>query len=211
MSSALRQRPAAAAPRTWGETLPELDGITADHMDPARIEAAMRDGYATGHAAGYEDGRTAGYSAGEAAGRATLEHERHRFVSALQAVGDQLRLLAESEAAVRANFEAAVVETALAVAEAILGRELAVNADPGRDAIARALAVAPSGAAKATVRLHPDDAARLGDLDLIAPGLEVGIVADHSVAPGDCILTMGDTSVDAGVATALERVRKALA
>jgi flagellar assembly protein FliH len=118
--------------------------------------------------------------------------------------------MAQVEAELRTAFEVAAVDAALALAEAILGRELAVATDPGRDAIVRALAVAPVGPDGVVVRLHPLDRDRLGDLHDLALGREVTVVADATVAPGGCAATVGATDIDASVAAALARVRLVL-
>src|SRR3989442_1333917 len=60
------------------------------------------------------------------------------------------------------DLEQAALRTAFALAEAILGRELAVATEPGREAIARVLTVAPGGR-PVTVRLNPYDHATLTD------------------------------------------------
>jgi len=191
---------------SWGASLPELAGVSPRAMDPGRVEAAVRDGYAAGLAAGREDGYAAGHQAGVEAARGAVDAEWARLAGAVAAVGRRLEELAGVDAAVRRAFEAHVVDAALLLAEAILDRELAVAADPGRDALVRALAVAPAGIASATVRLHPDDAARLGPVEDLAPGVELAVVADPAVEPGGCLLQCGDTAVDASVRAALERV-----
>lgn len=196
---------------SWSNTLPELAGVTPAAMDPARIEAAMRAGYAAGHEAGQHDGYAAGYAAGQEAGRAALDGACRRLSAALSALNAQLDRLDAAQAANRAAFEAASVDTALTIAEAILERELAVAADPGRDAIVRALAAAPVGAASASVRLHPVDAEHLGTIHDLAPGVDVTVVADPAVEPGGCHLSIADTHVDATVSAALARVREVLA
>lgn len=195
---------------TWSSSLPDLTGMTTAVMDPSRIEDAMRDGYATGHAAGVEDGYAEGFAAGQAAGRAALDADRARVTSVLAALEGELHRLDEAAATTRAHYESAAVDAALTIAAAVLDRELSAAADPGRDALVRALAAAPNSAATATVRLHPDDVARLGDLEGIAPGTAVTVVADPAVDPGGCMLLVGETTVDATIATALERVAEVL-
>lgn len=210
MSSSSSAVAASADTGQWSSALPELGGITRAAMDPARIEAAMRDGYAAGHAAGHTDGYAAGYAAGEAAARADLAEDRRRLEAACISLGAQLRTLADAEDRIRAAYEASTVDAAIAIAEAVLGREVAASANPGREAILRAFAVAPGDAASASVRLHPADAARLGSLDDVLTGVCVEVVPDGRVEPGGCILQLGDTSVDATVGAALGRVREVL-
>jgi flagellar assembly protein FliH len=210
-SPPLRSRPATTIADDWGSSLPELAGVTTAAMDPTRIEEAMREGYATGHAAGMADGYAAGVQQGEADGLARLEQDRRNLESALADLRQQLARLGEAETEIRAAFDLAVASTAFLMAEAIIGRELAVAADPGRDAIVRAFAVAPSAVATAVVRLHPSDVGRLGDISDIAPDVTLTVVPDPAIAAGSCILVMGDTTVDATIGAALQRVREVLA
>src|SRR5581483_425732 len=58
------------------------------------------------------------------------------------------------------GLEDALARTAVDLAAAIVGRELAVSASPGADALARALALVPAGCV-AVARLHPTDVATL--------------------------------------------------
>ncbi len=195
---------------SWTSTLPELEDVSPAAMDPSRVEAAMRDGYAHGHAAGREDGFAAGYAAGEAAGQAALADDRRRLADALASLTSQVARLDEATAAARSEFEATVADTAIAVAAAVLDREVAVATDPGAEAIARAMATAPSGPSSATVRLHPADVERLGDTAALAPGVALSVVADAALTPGGCVLTVAQTSIDATIEGALARVRQVL-
>lgn len=79
-----------------------------------------------------------------------------------------------------------------------------------RDAVARL-----AGSSSLTVRLHPDDAAMLGQSDTAArlgvPGSVVRVVADESLERGDCLADDGlGVRVEATVAARLARVREAL-
>lgn len=177
-------------------------------LDPARIDTAVADGHAAGYAAGYAAGRAAGEESTRAAEAEVLAAYQARLAAVLHAaeaaVADALSgVSAVADAAARVTAGAAFT-----LAEAIVGRELALAADPGRDAVARALALAPEGV-DLTLRLNPADAAAL-DADSFAGGRAVTVVADPEVAPGDCVADAGWTRVDARISTALERVRAVL-
>ena len=101
------------------------------------------------------------------------------------------------------------VDLALQIAEAVLGRELAVASDPGADAIARCLEIAPS-TGDLVARLHPDDATRLGEVLGLADR-QLTVVADPSLQPGDAVVTINDSMIDARLAEALRRVGEVLA
>ena len=89
--------------------------------------------------------------------------------------------------------------------EAVLDRELALAKNPGRDAVTRALALAPNG--DAVVRLNPADVKTLGSVSF---GRELSVVADPSVEPAGAVVEVGACRIDAQIGTALERVRDAL-
>ena len=175
-----------------------------------------------------EQGRLVGHEAGYAAGRAAAERQAARLAQqhdAARRLADQQReqqaqsaldvLLAVATAFRRqehvsvAAVEDAVVDLALSLSRAVLDRELLTAADPGRDAIARALVLAPEGV-PVTVRLHPDDAALLTDVDTVTAGRPVVVVRDLSVERGGCLVEAAGRSIDAQVGPALARAAAAL-
>lgn len=159
-----------------------------------------------------EDGRASGYEAGLFEGRERARAEYSRRIEDLLATLEDRVVLATREvtAAWDRSTELAV-ELGLAVAEAILGRELEVATDPGRDALERALRVAPMIDGVLRVRLHPEDAA------LLDPGRDpqwstasLVLLPDESIARGDCVVMTDRGDIDATVSAALERVRSVL-
>jgi flagellar assembly protein FliH len=174
-------------------------------IDPAAVEQALAAGYRDGFEAGERDG----YAAGMAAAQQTAslaEQQRTTIIdealSALAAACDQLR---RAQASAVAGTEDEIAAAAFAVAEAVIDRELAVSSDPGRDAVARALALAPAG--DAVIRLHPSDIETLGDLP---GGREISLVSDPSVERAGAIVQVGACTIDAQIGTAVQRVREAL-
>ena len=104
---------------------------------------------------------------------------------------------------------AEVVELALQIAEAVVGRQLDLELIGGRDALARAVAGTP-GRDAVVARLHPEDIAGLGDVSEITQGRAVTLTADPMIRRGDCVIDMGPTRVDACLATSFDRVRSVL-
>lgn len=176
-------------------------------LDPDRVDLAVEEGRAAGFEAGFAAGHAAGLAEARAAQAATTEHHRARLAATVQAA--ETAVASALDAVAEAALEAAAATTgaAFAVAEAVVGRELALATDPGHDAVRRALALSPEGV-EVTIRLHPDDAAAL--LDELPAGRALHIVADPTVAPGDCLASAGWTTIDARIGTALERVRAVL-
>jgi flagellar assembly protein FliH len=177
-------------------------------LNPARIDAAVEEG----RTAGYQDGYAAGHQAGLDAARAAQAELTTAYEARLRSlVQASEAAVADALSGVGAVADAAARVTAgaaFALAEAIVGRELALATEPGRDAVARALAIAPDSV-ELQLRLNPDDAAAF-DATSLPPGRVITVVADHSVASGDCLAESGWTRVDARIETALERVRAVL-
>jgi flagellar assembly protein FliH len=152
-----------------------------------------------GYQAGYEEGLAAGRAAAAAEGRAAAL----RLEQATAAVSAAAAALARRQALELAGLEDAIAAAAFELAAAVVGRELALSVSPGADALARALALAPSGVT-AVARLHPDDAA------LVSAPDSVRVLPDPAVEPGGCVLEAGDCRIDAQLGPALARARAAL-
>jgi flagellar assembly protein FliH len=185
---------------------------------------------------GYDDGYRAGMAEGLSAGRTAMAAES---LAATARLGELCRALDAAatdllrrQALDLAGLEDALARTAVDLASAIIGRELAVAVSPGADALARALALVPAGSV-AVARLHPADAAILAATGAAAAGRAEGagagftggagpagglagtpatvtIIADPAVEAGGCILEVGDSRIDAQLGSALDRVRTAL-
>jgi flagellar assembly protein FliH len=170
-------------------------------VSPELIESARQEGYTTG----FEEGYGAGYTSG-------IEDAR-RHVKLLgqlvERLGREADGFAARETTARVQLEDQVVGVAMQIAEVIVGHELAQPDGRGRDAIARALALAPAHG-DATARLHPADIAVLGDAGTVAPGRMLTIVADPSLTPGDCVVDVASCRIDARISAALERAREVL-
>jgi flagellar assembly protein FliH len=156
--------------------------------------------------------RREGYEAGQReATERMVDIERQRLHNLASAVGDTARKIeAERFAAVRVA-ENDVVEFALQLAEAIIGRELELSTAPWRDAIRRCLQLAPPET-EIKLRLHPDDAiAALADQALMNElSTQVRIVADHTVERSGAVAEAGACRIDSQISSAVERVRVAL-
>ncbi|HET9732160.1 MAG TPA: FliH/SctL family protein [Acidimicrobiales bacterium] len=184
--SAASAPPAAAVAQPW-------DG--RERRSGGDVLAAREDGFKQGYEQGRRDAET---ECGQS--RNDLELACSALASAVaqlqKAAGDSFRL-AEDE----------VASLAFGVAEAVLQRELQLAEHPGRDAVARALALLPPRV-EVVVRLHPEDAALMASWP--DESRNVTLLADPSVQRGGCVAETGSSVVDTQVATALERVRQVL-
>ena len=170
-------------------------------VSPELVESARQDGYA----AGYEEGYAAGYTHGIEDARRHVE----LLGNLVQRLGREADALAAREATSRADVEEQIVAAALQIAEVLVGHELEQPDARGRDAIARALALAPVHG-DITARMHPADIAVMGDPEALAPGRVLAIVPDPSLTPGDCIVDVAACRIDARVGAALDRAREVL-
>lgn len=182
-----------------GELLvPGDGGALAELRQRARAE-----GYEDGFAAG----RAEGFDVGAAAGRALVADRVERVLAEVAAAAERARL---DDAAIAESLGAVVLDAALELARAVVGRELALAESPGRDALLRALRAAPREG-RLVARLNPADAELLGADDVAAlSDRPVELVADPDVEPGGCLLETSTGSVDALLSSALGRVAEAL-
>jgi flagellar assembly protein FliH len=171
-------------------------------VDKARLEDMARQGYLDAHERGLSEGYRAGLEQ-------AVQEVTARLGGALSALTAAAQQLAATDAVTMAELDERVIGFALEVAEQLIGHELAATAEPGRDALARAVALAPDRG-DLVARLNPADLAGLESAEDLVPGREVAIVADPSVAPGGCILDVGACRIDAQLGPALDRVRSVL-
>ncbi|MFE4949257.1 FliH/SctL family protein [Leifsonia sp. NPDC056665] len=167
---------------------------------------------ARGFAAGYSEGLRRAEAEHEAAERARLQHWQaaeaesaaatRRALAALAAAAEGVRALAVP---VVATADDALVEAALALAEAVLQREVADGHVDAADTLRRVIAATPAGEL-VSVRMHPDDARAVAQ----ETGAFPEIVPDPSIAPSDAIAVLRDGWLDARIEAGLARARTVL-
>lgn len=182
--------------------------------DPA-TQAREDESAARGHAAGYAAGLRAAADetlalrrALEAETRASIAHAEARSQRAAAVLAAAATSLSGAQQQLRTEVQETLVQTALALAEAIMGYEVRTN--PGSSVLAaltRALDVTDAASVTA-VRLHPDDLSVL-PADASA-SLGVELTADPSLARGDAHADLPQGFIDAALGTALDRAREAL-
>jgi flagellar assembly protein FliH len=193
--------------------------LTDPHLESVVAQArqqAVEQGHAQGHQAGYAAGMAVAaeqsHLAAERAARREAEAEQRRTAQlshALAVLSTAADALREREAVSMSEIEPQIVELALGIARTVLDRELAVSKNPGREAVVRALSLAPADGA-VSIRLHPDDAAALGAVHELAGTRSLTVVADPTVERGGCIAEGAGRQVDTQVGSALNRVADVL-
>lgn len=181
-------------------------------------------GFVQGHAAGYAAGMQAA-AAGQRDLQERLRAEHEDMLDAgRSALARSLQLLQAAASAAQQRQEVALEEvqdvlarSAIELAEAILGYELAQGENTARAALARALTPLGGGVAGGStgstgvtsVRLHPGDIAALAASGVTEiTGVE--LKADATLNPGDAVGEYPNGWIDARISTALERAKLAL-
>jgi flagellar assembly protein FliH len=217
-----------------GEAAGVLRGEAAAAIGAARLDTNLRgwrpmaggelraevreEARATGYAAGWAEGRRAvtaqaraqleADNAARAAALSRTQADAARALGALAAAATQVER--RSVPAVT-EISDTVLAAALALAEAIVGRELAVATEPGADALQRALDLAPRQR-PVVVRLHPEDLASLSLPEGVREidGRTVTLLADPGITPGGALAECDATQIDARLDAALARAREVL-
>lgn len=193
-----------------------LGDVTTEATLKGLAERSRRAARAQGYAQGWAEGRRAGEARSRMEAEVTAQlrteaddvHRREHDVALKALTAAAQKLAAELSEACTA-LEGHVVEAALQIAEAVIGREPAVATDPGADAVRRALTVLPHDVTTFVLRLNPADHARL-DRTVLA-GHAVTVVDDPTVPSGDAVVETDTSVIDASLAAALGRVREVLA
>lgn len=180
-----------------------------DTPDSRRVfQAAQSRGYAAGFAAGSKEAsaRLAEQTATIAAAAQVEEiAARTRADTAVARLNVVIREMQDTVIPLLAEAEQALADSAIALAEAIIGVELRDDADSARAALARALGH-PERSAVSVVRLNPGDLAAVMNLPIEG----VTLVADQTLARGDAIAELPSGFLDARIDAALERARAEL-
>lgn len=151
---------------------------------------------------------TRGHSEGVAEGRRQAAAERAQHGREVARVLDELRArFAELEGGAAEQ----VLDLALAVARAVIGREVAVAADTVLPSLREAVALIIDQQAHPRVHLNPHDLALIQS-DLEADGLLKGcrFIADDSVGRGGCRVETAQCEVDARLHNRWRRVVESL-
>jgi flagellar biosynthesis/type III secretory pathway protein FliH len=195
------RRPSRAVPMSPLAPMPPAAPVTQSASTTSMdviVEAARREAF--------EEGRRTG----AAEVRASVETARAAMA---RRTAMQLEEASRQVATLRAQVVDEVVddlaELVVDLAEVLVGRELAVGASAAREAIARALALAPTGP-ELVVSVHPDCGLEDADIAGAAVGRQVTVLRDPSIDLHGCRIMAGGCQVDAQIPAALERVRAAV-
>lgn len=170
-------------------------------VDPRLRDRSIEEGMRTGFEQGYQEGMSAA--------QAQVQQQLDELQNAAAALTQAANEFRQREIDLLSVAEEQIIDGVFAIAEAVLQHEISLKENPGRDAIKRALALAPNGTG-ATAYLNPTDVERLGESQYEAEGRTIRIVADAQIERGGAILEIGPTRIDTQLTTALERMREVL-
>lgn len=178
---------------------PSLAAIFAEPIDEAALEAARKSGFE----AGYEEGLATAHDREAEARRALLERSAASLLQAAQAIGAMRKAILD-------EVLSDCVELVMGVLAEMLGQELALAESPARDAILRALELAPPDE-ELVVRVHPDNEFLSSEFqELLGEGRQLTFRSDPSIEATGAVVDVGACHIDAQIGPALERVRAAL-
>lgn len=201
---------AARVIRRPGSALPPAPVVHAHGMLPPTATSERATSLDALLAAAQEEGFEAGRQAGLAEAAAGIDAQRAAAVAdAAARLGRAAAGLGDVRAQVVEEVVGDVVGLAFELLEVLVGRELALAETPGRDAVVRALSLAPDRH-DLVVRIHPECGLDDEAIAVLAAGRSVRVVRDPDVDPNGCEVTAGPCHIDVQLPAALERVRRCL-
>lgn len=201
---------AARVIRRPGSPLPPAPVVRAHGMLPPTSTSERATSLDALLAAAREEGFEAGRQAGLAEAAVGIDAQRAAAVAdAAARLGRAAAGLGEVRAQVVEEVVGDVVGLAFELLEVLVGRELALAETPGRDAVTRALSLAPDRH-DLVVRVHPDCGLDDEAIATLAAGSSVQVVRDPEVDPNGCEVMAGPCHIDVQLPAALERVRHCL-
>jgi|GEM_PF-1295842 flagellar assembly protein FliH len=156
--------------------------------------------------AGYERGRAEGLADALAAAEA---RRAEALAEIAETLADTCTTVTQTRRTIVDEVVADAVDLAFEIATALVGDTIARSAAPAREAVVRALAIAPEGE-ELRVRVHPDAPLSASDLEGLVVNSAVRVLADPAVEQSGCVVEVGACRIDGQVAPALARVRAVL-
>ena len=185
---------------------PALRNAASDSRD----DQARVSGHAAGFAAGLREAEAqvaARIAALEAETAASISHGRARVDLAVALLNSAADALDTRTVPLLESAHSTLAESAMLVAEAVVGSELSDAGVAARSALHRALDSVDVGVVH-EVRMNPADLATLGPDVLAAAG--VTFTPDATLARGDAMTQFPDGYLDARIGSALARVKAAI-
>ncbi len=191
---AVALRDAAAEFRRW--ELPEVGTVSPAREAAAPAQPTVRDLEALEQQA-REEGYAAGQAEGLAAARQQLDEQLARLAALYEAAARPLESL-------DAQTELELARLTTLIASRVVGRELQLAPDLIVQTVREAAAALPAATRELRVHLHPDDLVLLRELGAAEDHWQ--LLADPTLARGDCRMESERSRLDARVETRLAAV-----
>ena len=156
--------------------------------------------------AGYESGMTEGIACGRALSSVEQAAADRRAQSLIEHIATAANRTIDEHRTQAAAATSALLHAAFEIAEAIIGREVREHPRSGAEALLAALSLAPDRMA-CVARLNPTDVDELGDVTERFAGRDLTIVADATVAVGDCVVSLPTGRIECQISDAVARAR----
>jgi flagellar assembly protein FliH len=193
---------------------PELKPLTADDLEQIRqaaYEEGLTEGKEEGFSQGYQEGREQGLQDGTAQGLAEGKKQGlaegegliREQLQALQILLDQLQQPLQK---VDQQVEQALLELALAMAQAVIGVEVTTNPQLILQSMREAVDALPYQAQNLIIKLHPADLAVI-EQHYSSEALnerQWQLRAEPAMSRGDCRVETKESSVDRSLKTRLQ-------
>lgn len=177
---------------------------------------ARKRGYTEGHAQGLEQGKKDGYAAGNRAGyeegqkQAVAENRKY-----IQELGLMIETVEKSKTKVLKEFETDLDNLAVAIADAIIKKELEIDDKAMRTIILNAMdAYRNQGWVRIYVSPNTANVLLKADNNIVEALKEVSdnvkVIAANGMNDGGCVLEMPDQVIDAGVDSQLRKIKTAI-
>lgn len=168
-----------------------VQGVSAKDLESIVVESAREGreaGYADGHRKGLKQGLEQGHKEGLENGQAIIEDAAHRLSMMLNSLNAPI---AGQEEGIRT----AMIDAIVRISEEVIRRELETRPEVIAGLVGEAVAAMPVGADNLTVKLNSADIELLRNAGQpLDP--KWNVVADDTLANGDCRVEAGDSLVD---------------
>lgn len=168
-------------------------------------EQGIKEGHTEGYEQGHKEGLEAGYAEGKESGHSEgYEETRSEVNTSLERLEQLLGELLVPIARHQDELETSLVNLTMALARAVVYRELTIDSSQIRQVVRKALESLPSTAENTRIYVHPDDSSSVSE---VAERFEAAasVVEDDRLLPGGCRVETRNSLVDFTVEKRFQR------
>ncbi|MEL7024026.1 MAG: flagellar assembly protein FliH [Pseudomonadota bacterium] len=167
----------------------------------AELESLQQSAFDEAYAAGLKQGQEDGHAQGLAAADDEIRARRELLDNALTALSAPLETLEET-------LEQQILQMVTQLVGRLFRRQLALDPDSIVGLVRESVALLPAAASTVQVHVHPEDAARLRELNVGGETEQQRwqLVEDPSLLRGGCRVSSGASEVDARVQARIDQL-----